>query len=133
MVKKCIFNKNKDCNDCGECYICELDSKKVCNNCGKCMEREGFDLREIKIDEVLDMPDEITDYEDLDEDFQRDDRYLDLQDIKQDETSEGSQEEVEFEYIEDHEEIKEILENENEFNKMADEVFPGFIRIARKK
>lgn len=133
MTKKCIFDKSKDCNDCGECYICELDSKKKCNNCGKCMEKEGFDLREIKIDEVLDMPEEITEYENLDEEFCRDNKYVDLIDLQSEISDGDSSEEIDFEYIEDHEEIKEILDNENEFNKMADEVFPGLIKIARNR
>lgn len=134
MSKKCIFDKNKICNDCGECYKCELNSNKICNNCGKCMEKEGFDLKEIKIDEVLDMPEYEDEYEDLEENLFKDERYIDLTQLTEEfKDNEKGSEPIEWEYIEEHEDIKEILNDENKFNKMANEIFPGLIKISRKK
>ncbi len=52
MEKFCIFESEKICSDCGECYRCDLNSTKKCNNCGKCLELEGYDTKAIKIDEI---------------------------------------------------------------------------------
>lgn len=125
MTKKCVFNKNKDCVDCGECYRCELDNNKICDNCGKCMEKEGIDLRAIKIDEVLDMPQDIDEY--IEDDFVLDDLN------KDDENSQDIYEKGDYEYIEDNDDLIEMLYDENKFHKMADEVFPGLIKLKRKK
>ena len=41
----------RECIDCGECEICDLDPKKLCDNCGNCL-----DIRDdavIKIDKII--------------------------------------------------------------------------------
>ena len=35
--KKCVLY-DRDCIDCGECDVCDLDPNKICDNCGKCAE-----------------------------------------------------------------------------------------------
>lgn len=52
--ENCIFNSKKQCSNCGECERCDLNSNKTCNNCGKCLELEGYDMKAIKIDEIID-------------------------------------------------------------------------------
>lgn len=46
-MKKCIFSSVKECNECGNCNICDLNSEKKCDNCAKCMELEGIDTKAI--------------------------------------------------------------------------------------
>ena len=42
----------RECIDCGECEICDLDAQKICDNCCKCIERPA-DYNEIVIDEII--------------------------------------------------------------------------------
>ncbi len=51
MKKQCVLY-DRDCIDCGECDICDLDENKICDNCGKCIigDRE---YNELKIDEII--------------------------------------------------------------------------------
>ncbi|MBQ7408380.1 MAG: hypothetical protein IJW13_03815 [Clostridia bacterium] len=46
---KCVLY-DRDCIDCGECDICDLDKNKICDNCGKCL--NFTDVASIKIDGV---------------------------------------------------------------------------------
>lgn len=50
IVKKC-FIYERDCIECGECNMCDLDTEKVCDNCGKCIEVDS-DYAEIKIESI---------------------------------------------------------------------------------
>ena len=54
-MKYCIVNKDKICNNCGECdNRCELDPSKICDNCFKCLNLDGLDdYAEIQITDVL--------------------------------------------------------------------------------
>ena len=50
QVKECVLY-DRECIDCGECDVCDLDSTKLCDNCGKCL-----DIRDdavIKIDGII--------------------------------------------------------------------------------
>ncbi len=38
MDKKNCVLYDRECIDCGECNVCDLDKNKICNNCGKCIE-----------------------------------------------------------------------------------------------
>ncbi|WP_066635613.1 hypothetical protein [Desulfolucanica intricata] len=35
--KTCILEDGKICDNCCECYICEIDPTKICDNCAKCL------------------------------------------------------------------------------------------------
>ena len=48
--KECVLY-DRECIDCGECDICDLDPKKVCDNCGKCLEIHDDAI--IKIDGII--------------------------------------------------------------------------------
>ena len=50
-MKKCVL-EDKECINCGECDICDLDRNKICDNCGKCIETEG-EYAKIIIDEII--------------------------------------------------------------------------------
>lgn len=58
----CIFKEKKPCDNCGECERCDLNSNKKCNNCGKCLEKDGFDMKGIKIDEIIESEGEAKEY-----------------------------------------------------------------------
>ncbi len=49
-MKKCILYE-RECIECGECNICDLEPQKICDNCGKCIEVDS-DYAEIKIDSI---------------------------------------------------------------------------------
>ncbi|OQB15894.1 MAG: hypothetical protein BWY15_00020 [Firmicutes bacterium ADurb.Bin193] len=43
---------DRECTDCGECDICDLDRNKRCDSCGRCLDSE-FDYKAVKIDEIM--------------------------------------------------------------------------------
>ena len=50
LTKDCVLYE-RECIDCGECDVCDLDENKICDNCGKCL-----DIRDdavIKIDGII--------------------------------------------------------------------------------
>jgi len=154
MSKYCIFNNKKICNDCGECDICELNSNKKCNNCGKCLELEGYDVKAIKIDEVFE--DSVT--EKLEENIYNSSE-IDANDAVKDNTENKNDElakiedydsflaeeklsklnkdkyipennEV-WEFIDDIDGAKELLEDEEDNSEFLQEEFPGLIRLKK--
>lgn len=52
MIKKCILDDNKICDECGDCDACDLNPFKKCTNCGRCIETDD-EYREIKIDKII--------------------------------------------------------------------------------
>ncbi|MBQ3597033.1 MAG: hypothetical protein II988_04370 [Clostridia bacterium] len=50
---KCVYNKEKVCNDCGMCdEFCELDPNKKCDNCEKCLNFD-MDYKAIQITKII--------------------------------------------------------------------------------
>ena len=46
--EECILvAKSKDCTNCGECLICDLDENKECDDCMECIDMKGFNAVEI--------------------------------------------------------------------------------------
>lgn len=160
----CIFKEKKPCDNCGECERCDLNSNKKCNNCGKCLEKDGFDMRGIKIDEIIENEGEAKEYnseteeslntsnlldihsqlhnnnreeDTTDESIQEE--YLDDYDYEEEETektleeiyAEKDFEDENMEYIDDIEGLSELLEDDERLSKIANEEFPGFIRIKK--
>ncbi|MFL0196376.1 hypothetical protein ACJDU8_12540 [Clostridium sp. WILCCON 0269] len=127
----CIFNEKKLCNNCNECYKCDLNPNKKCNNCGECLEVEGYDTKAIQIDTIIEDEDDLKDYE-------RENPEVILSDddthMKNDENnSEQPEQEVCIEFIDDVDGLREILEDKNKFEKMACEEYPGLIRIIKSR
>lgn len=121
--KHCIFDSKKVCDDCGECYICDLDPKKKCNNCGKCLELEGYDVKAIKLDEIIEDEEEIKEYQNS----------KDTDETDEDSDNDSDKDSVEWEFIDDIKDIKQIMEDENTFKEEAYEEFPGLIRLKKGK
>lgn len=153
MTKNCIFNNKKICNSCGECEVCELNSNKKCNNCGKCLEMEGYDVKAIKIDEVFEDNEieeveevlydssEINLSEEVDNDENEDDELPKLEDydsvVASDEFLKLHKDEFipenneVWEFIDDIDGAKELLENEDDNSGLLQEEFPGLIRLKK--
>lgn len=49
--KECVL-MDRECIECGECNICDLDPDKICDNCCACIEK-GTDYNSIEIDEII--------------------------------------------------------------------------------
>jgi len=157
MSKICIFNEKRTCSNCGECEICELNSNKKCNNCGKCLELEGYDIKAIKIDEVFEH-EAVNDVDDIDNSEEQDLSEVtenDIEDdIKDDIDKDPKLEEYDsllanqelsnldkddfiaennevWEFIDDIDGVKDLLENEEENSEFLQEEFPGLIRVKK--
>ncbi len=141
MSKICIFDGNKNCNNCNECDLCELNKNKTCDNCGKCLQLEGYDVKAIKIDEVFEDKKQNTTFKNYNEKINIEDfSDFDLEEDSEDNYN-ASLEEVSSEYIdalddennwsylEDIDKIKEFLENGEDISSLGSEVFPGLISL----
>lgn len=53
--KECVLS-DKECIDCGQCDICDLDSDKICDNCCKCIDGDA-DYKGLYIDDIIDSED----------------------------------------------------------------------------
>ena len=73
MIKYCLLDETKICDDCGECNVCDLDPNKTCDNCMKCL-NTGADYNAIEIDEIIDDGAEGDVYRQLREDLADGDR-----------------------------------------------------------
>lgn len=52
--KKCVLFDDKECDNCGECDICDLDRNKKCDNCGKCIDYdESMEYAKIDIEKII--------------------------------------------------------------------------------
>lgn len=137
--KKCIFNENSDCTDCGECEVCDLDKNKICDNCGKCLEADGTDSRSIMIDKIVEDPEEIAKIQSKG-DYDADDEGNDvsegngelLHDYDDDYVkSEEDDIPLDVEFIDDVDGLDEILEDDEKRSKITDEKYPGFFVIKK--
>ncbi len=157
MNKQCIFNSNKTCDGCGECDKCDLNSNKKCTNCGKCLEIQGYDMKAIKIDEIIENTNDIDEFE---SEVKKTDNHSHVlqenrghiekptkipenekvekitDDIYEETYYNLENEEFEkiddnIEFIDDIDGLRELIEGEEseELKDLAYEEFPGFIRI----
>lgn len=51
-MKECVLY-DRECINCGECDMCDLDPNKVCDNCGKCIDGAN-DYNAVKITKIID-------------------------------------------------------------------------------
>jgi len=52
--RRCVLYE-RECIECGECNLCDLDPSKICDNCGKCIGMNGeLEYLAIKIDGIID-------------------------------------------------------------------------------
>lgn len=51
-MKKCVLY-DRDCIECGECNMCDLEPGKICDNCMRCVE-SGADYNEVIIKDIVD-------------------------------------------------------------------------------
>jgi len=48
---ECVL-RDRECIDCGECEICDLNQAKICDNCCKCIDSDA-DFKGIYIDDIV--------------------------------------------------------------------------------
>jgi len=51
LPKMCLWEEGKVCDNCCECFVCDLDPNKVCDNCAKCFKLAEFNG--IKIEDII--------------------------------------------------------------------------------
>ncbi|RXI46894.1 hypothetical protein DP145_04915 [Clostridium tetani] len=116
---KCIFNSEKDCDDCNKCDICDLNPSKICDSCGKCLENDiEKDMRSLEIEEVI-------------EDEEKNIDWFKESSLNSLPNEEEGEDEYPYEFIEDIEGLSEILENQEKSEKFTYEEFPGLIKIKK--
>lgn len=65
-----LYEDRRECIECGDCNICDLDPSKICDNCGKCIGLNGdLEYLAVKVDGIIT------------EDMNPDDYLYDSQDI----------------------------------------------------
>lgn len=64
-IKECVL-MDRECTDCGECNICDLDPNKICDNCCRCIDKDA-DFKSIEIDEIIEDESMVEDIEDLED------------------------------------------------------------------
>ncbi|GLC32677.1 hypothetical protein [Clostridium omnivorum] len=133
MEKKCIFNKEIMCSDCGECDICDLDKNKICDNCGRCLENtDNKDYRTLDVDTIID--EDYSQEEDFDVYLEKiDSQNENMERVVGKSSSEFIDNEIQDEWIliDDIPGLKEMLE-ENEIPKGYAEEFPGLMVFNKK-
>lgn len=60
IPKKCILEEDKVCDNCCECFVCDIDPTKSCDNCAKCLELANFNA--IEVSDILLYNDKIFEY-----------------------------------------------------------------------
>lgn len=65
MKKECVLY-DRECINCGECDVCDLDPKKKCDNCGVCLEMDD-DYKTFDVDLTINENEEpeLLSYEEL--------------------------------------------------------------------
>lgn len=81
MKKECVLY-DRDCIDCGECEVCDLDSNKICDNCGKCIE-SGDDYNIVDVDLISENGEEPLNYHFDDEEEDTQDDFFEDQDFEE--------------------------------------------------
>ncbi|KZL91147.1 hypothetical protein [Clostridium magnum] len=122
----CIFKEKKPCDNCGECERCDLNSNKKCNNCGKCLEKDGFDMKGIKIDEIIESEGEAKEYNNELEESSKVSNSDDIHyHLSEDNNEEDGYNNILEDYLDDHddkeENTKETLEDIYAQNDFEDE------------
>lgn len=63
--KECVLF-DRECIECGECELCDLDHNKKCDNCCKCIDIPA-DYKSIQVDEIIDDEEVVVDDSELEE------------------------------------------------------------------
>lgn len=64
MEKECVLY-DRECINCGECDICDLDPKKKCDNCGACLEMDDYNTFDVDLTISENDEPELLSYEEL--------------------------------------------------------------------
>ncbi|MGE5607577.1 MAG: hypothetical protein ACM3YE_18030 [Bacteroidota bacterium] len=56
MLKECVLETGKECTECGQCNVCDLDENKICDNCCRCLGEADYSA--VEITEII-LPEEV--------------------------------------------------------------------------
>ncbi|HYF82918.1 MAG TPA: hypothetical protein VEB00_07815 [Clostridia bacterium] len=76
--KECVLN-DRECDDCGECDICDLNPNKICDNCCVCIDKDA-DFNSIEIDEIIEDDSMVRELDDLEDWKYKEDYIVDYSD-----------------------------------------------------
>lgn len=139
-MKDYIIDTDNISLNCEECTICTCKDGHICDNCSNCLGLSGYEARGIKIDEVIDKNDnndlnfdlgDFSDFDVFDEDeipLGDDENIIESEDLPYvDALEEGN-----WEYLEDIEDINELI-NSSDSSDILTEHFPGLYIINKKQ
>ena len=76
--KECVL-MDRECTNCGECNICDLDPNKICDNCCACIDKAA-DYKSIEIDEIIEDESAAEDMQNLEDWMYEEDYIVDYSD-----------------------------------------------------
>ncbi|SHE30061.1 hypothetical protein [Alkalibacter saccharofermentans] len=59
MLKMCVLEESKICDDCAKCKVCDLDVMKICDDCMDCLIGTDEDYMFVEIDGLPDIDDTV--------------------------------------------------------------------------
>lgn len=129
MSKNCLFDNKKVCTDCGECNTCDIVDGKICDNCGKCLEFEGIDTKATRLSDLIEKQESAEDMIN-DEDVETSELF---DDYKDEEGMDIMDNEENWVYIDDLDDVSEILKDPSLRSKAIDECYPGLLKFKSKE
>lgn len=128
-------NKNKLSNhdSSTEDDICDIFENKICDNCCKCLESKESDVRSINIEDVDNyiLEGETFNENLVDLKYESNENDSNFENINDTYVQEVDNKKVYF--IEDLESVKNVLDNESDFDSLASEAYPGLIILKGKE
>jgi len=101
----------------------------LCNNCGKCLQLEGYDVKAIDIDEIIDDLSEVNEYDTCEEKIE--DINIDIDSLKL-LNRDLKDSDISLEYIDDVDGLNDLLDNIDNSDEVIKEVFPGLLIVNKK-
>ncbi len=83
--KECVLTE-RECIDCGECDICDLNPNKICDNCCVCIDK-GADFNSVEIDEIIEADSTEEELDDLGDWKYEEDYIVDYSEVEASEKS----------------------------------------------
>lgn len=135
MSKNCLFDNKKVCTDCGECNTCDIVDGKICDNCGKCLEFEGIDTKATRLSDLMEKQEGAEDIiKDIESNYDEDVENSELfDDYKDEEGMDIMDNEENWVYIDDLDDVSEILNDPSLRSKAVDECYPGLLKFKSKE
>ena len=126
MTKQCMIALKKNCDNCDACNVCDIDAAKICDSCGKCLETEVNDYKQVVVDEVDDLNEEVFELKnEISSEHSIEYDYFDKSE------EQGFEEDPNVDFIDDIDGLNELLDDPEKGS--FEEVFPGFYILKNNK